>query len=70
MRELLWGGALADGPNDKGLVAMQLAYPDFAHHYWFNDAERDGPPGVENDKNGFTDDISGWKSKETTGGSI
>ena len=46
------------------------AHPDYADHHWFNDAERNGAPGVDDDKNGFTDDISGWKSKEATGESI
>ena len=116
MRELLWGGALADEPSEKGLVAKQFlqsgtpgfmalnllirchafgqregkikpksevphrvllidtfvdpAHPDYADHHWFNHAERDGAPGVDDDKNGFTNHISGWKSKEATGESI
>lgn len=110
VRELLWGGAKADMPNAKGLVARQCldsrkadftalnllirchafgqregevnpkagvphrvllidtfvdpAHPDYAKGYWFNEAERDGKSGVDDDRNGFVDDVSGWNLED------
>lgn len=39
-------------------------HPDYAQHYWFNQAERNGTAGVDDDKNGFIDDLSGWNLED------
>lgn len=39
---------------------MDLTHPDLRDNLWVNEAERDGRPGVDDDNNGFIDDIHGW----------
>jgi len=39
-------------------------HPDYAGHYWFNEAEREGTAGVDDDENGFIDDVSGWNLED------
>jgi subtilisin family serine protease len=36
------------------------SHPDLAPHYVINTIEKDGKGGVDDDKNGFIDDIFGW----------
>ncbi len=35
-------------------------HPDLAGQLWWNAAERDGLPGVDDDGNGYVDDVQGW----------
>jgi len=35
-------------------------HPDLTENIWVNRAEKEGVPGVDDDKNGYTDDIHGW----------
>jgi subtilisin family serine protease len=42
---------------DQGI---QYYHPDLAPNMWINEAELYGEPGVDDDGNGFIDDIYGW----------
>ncbi len=58
------GWKLATGSNDV-LVAIidggfQYDHPDLAQNVWVNEAELNGRPGVDDDGNGYTDDIYGY----------
>jgi subtilisin family serine protease len=37
-----------------------IDHPDLADHIWVNEAELYGEPGVDDDGNGYIDDIHGW----------
>ena len=39
---------------------VELNHPDLAANIWQNTAEVNGIPGVDDDNNGFVDDINGW----------
>lgn len=39
---------------------FDLEHPDLRTQYWRNPAELNGQAGVDNDQNGYTDDIFGW----------
>ena len=39
---------------------MDMTHPDLAPNRWTNAAESAGTPGVDDDANGFVDDINGW----------
>lgn len=39
---------------------VNYLHPRIAQSYYLNTAERDGQPGVDDDSNGFVDDIYGW----------
>jgi subtilisin family serine protease/PKD repeat protein len=39
---------------------IQVDHPDLADHMWVNEAELYGEPGVDDDGNGFIDDVCGW----------
>ncbi|MGC9316486.1 MAG: S8 family serine peptidase [Armatimonadota bacterium] len=42
-------------------------HPDLADRYWVNNAEASGQPGVDDDGNGFVDDVNGWDFVEDDG---
>jgi len=42
---------------DTGVL---LDHPDLAGQFWIHVAERDGLPGVDDDGNGYVDDVRGW----------
>lgn len=49
----------------KNLVLVSDNYVDFTHpglskNYWRNPAELNGRPGIDDDGNGFIDDVNGW----------
>lgn len=57
------GGVTADG--DTIVVAVvdggvQETHPDLAANMWKNYAELAGTPGVDDDGNGYIDDVEGW----------
>ncbi len=39
-------------------------HPDYRNRSWKNKAEEEGKPGVDDDSNGFIDDVSGWNVGE------
>lgn len=41
-------------------------HPDLSANMWFNEMEAKGSPGVDDDKNGFVDDVYGWNFAERT----
>ena len=46
--------------------AVKWDHPDLAAAMWVNEAEKSGQPGVDDDGNGYVDDIHGWNfSKDT-----
>lgn len=59
----VWRDGIGGDPSvivavtDQG---VQYDHPDLAANMWVNEAERDGAPGVDDDNNGYVDDIYGW----------
>jgi len=49
--------SIAIGVIDEGI---QVAHPDLVDNIWVNTAEQNGTPGVDDDGNGYIDDINGW----------
>ena len=41
-------------------TGIEFNHPDLKDNIWFNVAERDGLPGVDDDANGYIDDVNGW----------
>lgn len=41
-------------------MGIQYDHPDLAANMWKNEAEVNGTPGVDDDNNGYIDDIYGW----------
>lgn len=41
-------------------MGVQFDHPDLAANMWMNEAEVNGTPGVDDDNNGYVDDIYGW----------
>ena len=39
---------------------VDVDHPDLIDNMWINEAEKNGTPGVDDDKNGFIDDINGF----------
>ena len=58
--------AWAISTGDAGQViaimdtGLDYLHPDFAERILWNDSERYGIPGVDDDQNGFIDDVCGW----------
>ena len=51
--------------DPSGIVAVtdhgvEYDHPDLAGNMWVNEAELNGTPGVDDDNNGYVDDIYGW----------
>lgn len=41
-------------------TGIDYTHPDLAQNIWINEKEKNGQPGVDDDSNGYTDDIYGW----------
>ena len=41
-------------------AGVQYDHPDLAANMWVNEAELNGTPGVDDDGNGYVDDVYGW----------
>ena len=39
---------------------VDVSHPDLAGNIWVNSLEASGSPGVDDDGNGYTDDLNGW----------
>ena len=46
---------------------VQWDHPDLAANMWVNEAELNGTPGVDDDGNGYVDDIYGYNFTKETG---
>lgn len=42
-------------------------HPDLADNMWVNEAEKDGEPGIDDDNNGYVDDIYGYNFTNNSG---
>ena len=52
--------AIIDGP-------VKYTHEDLKDNMWVNTAEKNGTPGVDDDKNGYIDDIYGWNCDKNNG---
>lgn len=41
-------------------TGIDYEHPDLVNNIWVNQAEKDGLPGVDDDGNGYVDDVYGW----------
>lgn len=41
-------------------TGVDTTHPDLQQNIWVNQAEADGTPGVDDDDNGYVDDLHGW----------
>jgi subtilisin family serine protease len=41
-------------------TGLDYVHPDLSENIWVNTAEKNGTPGVDDDGNGFIDDVYGW----------
>ncbi len=41
-------------------TGVDSAHPDLKNSLWINEKEKNGLPGVDDDNNGFIDDVNGW----------
>lgn len=48
-------------------TGIEMQHPEFEDRLWINEAEKNGTPGVDDDKNGYVDDINGYDFVEKTG---
>ncbi len=51
--------------NSKVVVAvidtgLDVSHPSLKNSLWVNEVEKNGRPGVDDDRNGFVDDVNGW----------
>ena len=48
-------------------MGVQYDHPDLAANMWVNEAELNGAPGVDDDGNGYVDDVYGYNFDKDTG---
>ena len=66
LEKIRWEDARADaGASREILIAIvdsgiEYTHPDLSENIWINAAEWDGVPGVDDDANGYVDDVRGW----------
>ncbi|MDP8206832.1 MAG: S8 family serine peptidase [Candidatus Electryonea clarkiae] len=48
-------------------LGIQMNHPDLIRSFWTNEAELNGTNGVDDDGNGYIDDIHGWDAVEWDG---
>ncbi|NME69775.1 S8 family serine peptidase [Flammeovirga aprica] len=49
---------------------VDVNHPDLQNNIWVNEAELNGTPGVDDDGNGYIDDVNGWNFREDSSGVI
>ena len=52
--------AIIDGP-------VKYTHEDLKDNMWVNTAEKNGTPGVDDDENGYVDDVHGWNCDANNG---
>jgi subtilisin family serine protease len=59
---LVWGKSAARAPITVALFddGADIAHPDLRNQLWTNEREAHGKPGVDDDGNGYVDDVHGW----------
>lgn len=66
-----WGEEVIEGSEEivVGVIDSGLDYdhPDIAPQLWSNRTEREGAPGVDDDGNGYIDDLFGWDFSDAPG---
>ena len=59
--EKAWAYARGEGVTIAVIdTGLDLTHPDIADNVWQNEKEKNGQSGVDDDANGFVDDINGW----------
>lgn len=48
-------------------IGVQIDHPDLEANIWVNQAEAEGATGVDDDNNGYVDDIHGWNAYDQNG---
>jgi subtilisin family serine protease len=58
----LWDSTTGDTSQIIGIIdtGVDWDHPDLAENIWINWTEYNGAPGVDDDGNGYVDDIRGW----------
>jgi subtilisin family serine protease len=58
------GAPLTDGSPEVVVAVVdtgvEISHPDLKNNIWVNVRERNGKPGVDDDGNGYIDDVNGW----------
>ncbi len=70
--EKAWAVSKPKCENSGVIVAvvdtgMDINHPDLKNSLWVNTVEKNGKPGVDDDHNGFVDDVNGWDFATNTG---
>jgi len=60
--EKLWSHSVSSGDIIVGVTdtGISVDHPDLKENIWVNEAEANGKPGVDDDGNGFVDDVHGF----------
>lgn len=60
--ENIWEIRRGDRTTTVAIIDTGIDYdhPDLKENIWINEKEKNGQPGVDDDKNGYVDDIYGW----------
>jgi subtilisin family serine protease len=58
----MWDSTTSDSSQVLGIIdtGVDWDHPDLANNIWINEVELNGADGVDDDNNGYVDDIRGW----------
>jgi len=64
-----WDVATGDANIQVNVIdtGIDVDHPDLVANVWVNAAEAAGSPGVDDDSNGYVDDINGWNAISNSG---